>query len=571
MKCKSTKKTSKVFGIILVTGLVVLFVGANAEMVGAAGASRVSISKVSADAFPEVTLDVTVLDGVGVPVPGLKASEFSVTDNGRGATISKVVETTSTEAGLTLVLGLDASGSLAGEPLSRAVGAMTSLVERLSPADRVAAVAGASNCVVTSGPPPSASRDDTKAFLAGIKASGNTPLYGTSLAAIQLAASVPEGRRMVVVVTDGEDRCQSTSADTLIQASVKFGIPLYFVGLGPNVRPDTLRNLARQTGGDYLEAPEVDKLANVYEALVTRLRTRYTVTATLPTLADLKEHTLSVRARVGDTDVSSDTRFTPPQISPEFSLSIGSSEKISTRLTVKVTTTRPVQISKIDVQLDGARLASVLKEPHEFVLDPSGVARGTRKLKVKVTDFVGTESDQELDIQIIDSSDALGVPVWIWLGAVLLLSALAVPIVFTFGRSRSSGAALADKSGSGRGSVGAVALTPQAEALSPASPAFGSPGLWLVVTHGSVPGMRFRVSAGVTTLGRDPGNDVVIDDAGASRWHAQIAFDGLRYAVHAQSDATNGMTVNGRRVNQSFISAGDEIRIGSTALAVEFR
>jgi len=81
--------------------------------------------------------------------------------------------------------------------------------------------------------------------------------------------------------------------------------------------------------------------------------------------------------------------------------------------------------------------------------------------------------------------------------------------------------------------------------------------------------MRFRVNAGVTTLGRDPGNDVVIDDAGASRWHAQIAFDGIRYAVHAQSDAINGMTVNGRRVNQSFLSSGDQIGIGSTALAVE--
>lgn len=565
MKTNTTTR----FRLLIAISMVALLGGASVREVVAAGASRISVLKVIADAFPEVTMDVSVLDGVGVPVQGLKSSDFQVADNGRGATVTKVVETTSTEAGLTLVLGLDASGSLVGDPLSRAVEAMSSLVGRLSPTDRVAAVAGASNCVVTSGPPPSAPRDETKAFLASIRASGITPLYGTSLAAIQLAATVPEGRRMVVVVTDGEDRCQSTSADTLVQASVKLGVPLYFVGLGPNVRPDTLRNLARQTGGDYLEAPEVDKLANVYEALVTKLRTRYTVTATLSTLADLKEHTLTVRARVADSDVSNDARFTPPKISPDFSLSIGSSEKISTRLIVKVATTRPVQISKIDIQLDGARLASVLKEPFEFVLDPSGIARGNRKLKVKVTDSVGTESEQELDIQISDSGDALGVPVWIWLGAVLLLSALAVPIVFTFGRSRARATGSLAYSGNARESAGAFPLRSEAEVLPLASPAYSAPGLWLVVTQGAMPGMRFRVNAGVTTMGRDPGNDIVIDDAGASRWHAQIVFDGVRYAVHAQSDATNGMTVNGRRVNQSFVSSGDQIGIGSTALAVE--
>jgi hypothetical protein len=53
MKTSTTKR----FGLVIAISMVALVGGANVREVVAAGASRISVLKVIADAFPEVTLD----------------------------------------------------------------------------------------------------------------------------------------------------------------------------------------------------------------------------------------------------------------------------------------------------------------------------------------------------------------------------------------------------------------------------------------------------------------------------------------------------------------------------------
>ena len=65
-------------------------------------------------------------------------------------------------------------------------------------------------------------------------------------------------------------------------------------------------------------------------------------------------------------------------------------------------------------------------------------------------------------------------------------------------------------------------------------------------------------------LGRDSSNDIVVDDANASRTHAEIRFDPHGVWVIADLGSTNGTLVNGEEVSVQDLYDGDYITIGMT-------
>ncbi len=75
------------------------------------------------------------------------------------------------------------------------------------------------------------------------------------------------------------------------------------------------------------------------------------------------------------------------------------------------------------------------------------------------------------------------------------------------------------------------------------------------------------IGAGLT-IGRAVDNDVVLRDERVSRHHGRIA--GRRGTlVYVDLASTNGSEVNGQRVNEVVLGAGDVIRVGGSSLEVE--
>jgi hypothetical protein len=69
-------------------------------------------------------------------------------------------------------------------------------------------------------------------------------------------------------------------------------------------------------------------------------------------------------------------------------------------------------------------------------------------------------------------------------------------------------------------------------------------------------------------IGRDPQNDVVLDDRRVSRKHAEIRLRLGRYTLY-DLQSTNGTYVNGRRVAEKVLDDGDKISVGG--LEITFR
>jgi len=85
-----------------------------------------------------------------------------------------------------------------------------------------------------------------------------------------------------------------------------------------------------------------------------------------------------------------------------------------------------------------------------------------------------------------------------------------------------------------------------------------------------VDGRRYQLSGRVTVLGRGSEADIVVDDPGVSRRHAEIRLDDGS-AVVRDLGSTNGTFVDGERASTARLSDGSSITIGRTRITVTFR
>jgi pSer/pThr/pTyr-binding forkhead associated (FHA) protein len=65
------------------------------------------------------------------------------------------------------------------------------------------------------------------------------------------------------------------------------------------------------------------------------------------------------------------------------------------------------------------------------------------------------------------------------------------------------------------------------------------------------------------TVGRDPGNDIVLRDPKVSRHHAEIVFERGFFVLHDLASA-NGTFVNGKRVRVAPLTHAAKVRLGNS-------
>lgn len=92
----------------------------------------------------------------------------------------------------------------------------------------------------------------------------------------------------------------------------------------------------------------------------------------------------------------------------------------------------------------------------------------------------------------------------------------------------------------------------------------------LVMSQGPQPGQTFALDQDLLTLGRDPGNNIVINDPQVSRQHARITRQGDLMVIEDMG-STNGTFVNGMRLTGPHTLAnGDVISLGDTVTLTHY-
>jgi pSer/pThr/pTyr-binding forkhead associated (FHA) protein len=83
----------------------------------------------------------------------------------------------------------------------------------------------------------------------------------------------------------------------------------------------------------------------------------------------------------------------------------------------------------------------------------------------------------------------------------------------------------------------------------------------IVLMSGPATGSTFELDQARTTLGRGPGVGVAFDNPMMSRQHAAIDYTDDGFVIR-DLGSTNGLLVNGKRVEQATLQAGDRFEIG---------
>jgi Mg-chelatase subunit ChlD len=254
----------------------------------------IEIASVDQAAPPNLSAVINVLDATGRPISSLDRANFDATIDGQPATVEGLQSVVDSRASLSVILVVDSSGSMAGEPLAAAQTAATEFINELSPQDSVTVFAFSDEVTVAQEP----ATDKTSAIgaLQGLAAAGNTALFEATSRAVIKTAELPSARRAIVLLSDGVDyggRSSVTRDDSIAQARF-VGVPVYTIGLGSEIDRNYLTELAQATGARFLEAPSPAGLSQLYGDIGAVLRGQYIISLQSPSLDPASPHTLEL-------------------------------------------------------------------------------------------------------------------------------------------------------------------------------------------------------------------------------------------------------------------------------------
>jgi pSer/pThr/pTyr-binding forkhead associated (FHA) protein len=87
----------------------------------------------------------------------------------------------------------------------------------------------------------------------------------------------------------------------------------------------------------------------------------------------------------------------------------------------------------------------------------------------------------------------------------------------------------------------------------------------LIVQKGPNSGARYLLNTEKLTIGRNPKNEIFLDDVTVSRVHATLERSGKGFTI-TDSGSLNGSYVNGQRSDSAALVHGDQIQIGKYRL-----
>jgi Ca-activated chloride channel homolog len=200
-----------------------------------------------------VVFSATAVDDKGRPVTDLRREDFRIWDEGRAQQIVHFYGGKGLPARVLLLL--DASGSMGDKRVASSREAAKQLLLALSPEDQVA-VAGFDSRywgVVAF----TKDREAVRKGLDTITPFGSTALHDALDKGAHDIASHGEGRRAVVVLTDGIDTSSQRTAEEVIARSRALDVPIYVISVvSPLDDPSSQSFLGEKEAGQEAAAAE---------------------------------------------------------------------------------------------------------------------------------------------------------------------------------------------------------------------------------------------------------------------------------------------------------------------------
>jgi VWFA-related protein len=222
----------------------------------------------------------TVTDKKGKSIRNLKQEHFKVYEDSQ----PQVITNFSAEGNLPLTIALliDTSGSVRDMlPFEQAAAIQFFESTLVRKKDRAVVIAFDTDVKVMQD-----YTDDTEALSRGIRrvqSGGSTSLYDAVRLAVTRKLAGQDGRKIMVMITDGDDTASRSTLSDALDAAQRHEVIIYAVstnspGLGgakSKKGDDTLKKFAEATGGRVFNPSKIENLSSNFSEITDELRFQY--------------------------------------------------------------------------------------------------------------------------------------------------------------------------------------------------------------------------------------------------------------------------------------------------------
>ncbi len=222
-----------------------------------------------------VELYATVLDSRGRYVDDLDASAFEVLEEGQP---QKLAAFEARASALSAALLLDSTLSM--HPSMPALkNAALDLLRKLRPADSAAVYSFSDDVIALQ--PATTDRAAAARAIARLEARGETAVYDALVKTIREFAS-QQGKKVIVMITDGDDNRSTLTAGHAVRKAKAAGIPVYTIAQGMALGNRTLLReleaVSKGTGGLAFAIRDAREVGAVFDAIARDLSHGYLLT-----------------------------------------------------------------------------------------------------------------------------------------------------------------------------------------------------------------------------------------------------------------------------------------------------
>ncbi|MEE9176994.1 MAG: type II secretion system F family protein [Acidimicrobiia bacterium] len=235
------------------------------------GQAEVEIVDINGSRYPtggQTTMVIEFRNLPTTPDPG----QLEITADGQPVTDLEVVPIADSTLPVGVVLVIDASGSMSGDPIAAAKAAATDFVTQARPEDRIALITFADEVLVLSG--FTSNTEELIARIDSIEAGGETAFNDAVIKGVELydAASASSLLPNMIVLTDGEDTASVAIFDEALAAVASSDVRVFGVALeSPDFNPDPVEQIAQAGNGLFLSTPDPEELSTLYGEIIREI------------------------------------------------------------------------------------------------------------------------------------------------------------------------------------------------------------------------------------------------------------------------------------------------------------
>lgn len=381
--------------ILLVLSVTLLLLGVTTGVTAQAGSPSLTVLDVDSSAFPQVTVHVAVANGAGLPVAGLGDADVTVSEDGTAVPVEDVAVRSAAAQNLRIVLALDTS--IPDEARTEIRDAALTIVDGIGATDRLALIFFQNESVLRQD-----FTNNTQVLRSAIESlpeeGAFTALHAATRQAVETAASEPDGRKAIILVTNSGDNADSLPREQMLDALDGADAPIYAVGFGDQLDAGTLREIAERTGGASYIVADAASAGVVLRTFSPLLRQSYAVSFQSGLPADGEAHDLTIR--VGDTGTTAEFTAVPGEIALSLS-GIDDGQTVAGTVELRADVEAPAPITSVEYAVNGQLLTTLTQPPFEFSWDSTSVEPGAYQLAVTAMDSAGNTAHVERSITVV--------------------------------------------------------------------------------------------------------------------------------------------------------------------------